>query len=119
MLKENRKRKRKEKWEKGKGRGGGRVSARRRRLRGARARGGVRGMARGPGEAAARAAGNNCGPRSRMHGMGQRLGKRERESEVRSKKKRWNRRMESGVGNRVFGTKKRFRELGFRVLEGF
>ena len=45
MVKENRKRKRKEKWEKGKERGGGRVSARRRRLRGARARGGVRGMA--------------------------------------------------------------------------
>ena len=43
----------------------------------------------------------------------------ERESEVRLKKKRWNRRMESGVGNRVFGTRKRFRELGFRVLGGF
>ena len=98
MVKENRKRKRKEKWEKGKGRGGGRVSARRRRLRGARAREGVRGMARGPGEAAARAAGDNRG---------------------RQKKKRWNRRMESGVGNRVFGTEKRFSGVRVQVLGGF
>ena len=49
-------------------------------------------MARGPGKAAARAAGDNRGRR---------------------KKKRWNRRMESGVGNQVFGAEKRF--SGFRV----
>ena len=93
MVKENRKRKRKEKWEKGKGRGGGRVSARRRRLRGARARGGVRGMARGPGEAAAHAAGVNHGRRKRKGGMDE-----------------WNR--ELGIG--CSGQRKDFWQLGFR-----
>ena len=93
MVKENRKRKRKEKWEKGKGRGGGRVSARWRRLRGVRARGGVRGMARGPGEAAARAAGDNRGRRKRKGGIDE-----------------W---------NRVFGTEKRFSGVRVQVLGGF
>ena len=45
---------------------------------------------------------------------------RERESEVRSaKKKRWNRRMESDVGNRVLGTEKRFSGVRVQVLGGF
>ena len=44
---------------------------------------------------------------------------RERESKIRSaKKKRWNRRMESGVGNRVFGTEKRFSGVRVQGLGG-
>ena len=81
---------------------------------------------RGPGEAAARAAGDNRGRRSCVcdrlpSGTGWDDGEeKERESEVRSaKKKGWKRRMGSGVGNRVFGTEKRFWELWFRVLGGF
>ena len=69
------------------------MSARRRRLRGAQARGGVRGMARGPGEAAARAAGDNRGRRKRKCGIDE-----------------WNR--ELGIG--CSGQRKDFRELGFR-----
>ena len=93
MVKENRKRKRKEKWEKGKARGGGKVSARQLRLRGARSKGGVRGLARGPREAAARAAGDNRGRRKRKGGIDE-----------------WNR--ELGIG--CSGQRKDFRELGFR-----
>ena len=54
------------------------------------------------------------------NGKKKRKEERERESGVRSaKEKGWKRRMGSGVGNRVFGTEKRFWELGFRVLGGF
>ena len=45
---------------------------------------------------------------------------KERESEVRSAtRKRWTRRMESDVGNRVFGTEKRFSGVRVQVLGGF
>ena len=74
-------------------------------------------MARGPGEATARAASDNRGRRSRVHVMGRRRGKRE--SEVRSNKKRWNRRMESNVGNRLLVTEKRFSGVRVQVLGGF
>ena len=90
------------------------MSARRRRLRGAWAREGVRGMARGLGEAVARAAGDNRGRRSRVHGMGRRRGKRERARYGRRQRKdghdEWNQMLEIGCP----GHRKDFRELGFR-----
>ena len=58
--------KRKVKWGKEKRRGRREVSAHRRRWRGARARGGMRGWVREPGEAVARAAGANRGRQSRV-----------------------------------------------------
>ena len=77
-----------------KGRGRGGVSARRRRWWGARARGGVRGWVRGPGEAVARAAGANRGRRSRVgdrppSGAGRDIGEeRERERGTVSEKEK-------------------------------
>ena len=97
-----------------KGRGRGGVSARRRRWRGARARGGVRGRVRGPGEAAARAAGDNRGRRSRVHGMGRRRGKRE--SEVRLKKE--NVESTNGIGCWKSGVRDKEKISGIRV-QGF
>ena len=51
--------------------------------------------------------------------MRQWRGKRGRERGTVSEQKRWNRRMESGVGNQVFGTEKRFSGVRVQVLGGF
>ena len=110
-----------------KGRGRGGVSARRRRWRGARAKGGVR----GPGEACSAGCAGQGRQRyvrpaiiavgGRVWATGRRVARdgmvarKKRESEVRSAKRKdrndkWNRMLEIGC----LGQRKDFRELGFR-----
>jgi len=114
--------------EKRKRKGGGRVSVRRRWLRGAWqgawARGGARDRVRGPGEAAARAAGDNCGRRSHV---GDRLpiragwdGGEERERERERGTVGEKERMETtnGIGCWKSGVRDREKILGIRV-QGF
>ena len=94
---------------KGKGKRG--VSARRRQRPSARARGGMRGRVRGPG-VVARAAGANCGRRSRDETVARekreraRCGRRKRKGDI----DEWI--QESGIG--CSGQIKDFRNLGFR-----